>query len=385
MDLADAERLAREGIAALRRGDGQQARRQLEAASACPALPTPWLLRAQACRLTGDTEAEAAALARLLEAEPRNLSALLLSGDLNARAGDDRAALSFFQTALNVAALAAPPAALAPLLDRARAFVAAAPKRFEAHLAASLDKAGIGKPAPRIGQALDLLLGKAELYQQQPSLFYFPGLPQRQFFEREEFAWLPAIEAEFPAMRAELDAVLAEDLPFDPYVEATPGRPAPANHLLNDSSWGAMYFWKGGVLVADNAARAPRTVAALAHAPLPVIAERSPFALWSRLEPGTHIAPHHGMLNTRLICHIPLMVPEGCALRVGNETRGWREGEALIFDDSFEHEAWNRGTGTRVVLIFEIWRPELDPDDRAQLTAIFEAINRYQGAPSDPA
>ena len=121
------------------------------------------------------------------------------------------------------------------------------------------------------------------------------------------------------------------------------------------------------------------SLAALAHAPQPVIPGRAPLALFSRLTPGTHIQPHHGLLNTRLICHLPLIVPDGCGLRVGAETRSWREGEMLIFDDSFEHEAWNRGASDRTILLFEIWRPDIDVDERAQLTRIFAAIDTYAG------
>jgi len=124
-------------------------------------------------------------------------------------------------------------------------------------------------------------------------------------------------------------------------------------------------------------------MAALAKAPIPVIAGRSPMALWSRLSPGTHIKPHHGMLNTRLIVHVPLITSPGCGLRVGNETREWRLGEPLIFDDSFEHEAWNRGTSDRVILLFEIWRPEIDEQERAALVRLFEAIDAYQGVTRD--
>ena len=80
-------------------------------------------------------------------------------------------------------------------------------------------------------------------------------------------------------------------------------------------------------------------------------------ALFSVLEPGTHIPPHNGMLNTRLICHLPLIVPPGCRLRVGSETRTVEAGKTMIFDDSMEHEAWNDSGETRVVLLFEIWRP----------------------------
>ena len=103
-------------------------------------------------------------------------------------------------------------------------------------------------------------------------------------------------------------------------------------------------------------------------------------AIISVLKPGTHIPPHTGMLNTRLICHIPLIVEEGCRLRVGAETRDVVAGKAMIFDDSIEHEAWNNSDQTRAVLLFEIWRPELSGQERTALTAMYEAIGAYPSA-----
>jgi aspartyl/asparaginyl beta-hydroxylase (cupin superfamily) len=87
------------------------------------------------------------------------------------------------------------------------------------------------------------------------------------------------------------------------------------------------------------------------------------------------------MLNTRLICHLPLVVPEGCWLRVGNETRHWEEGKLLIFDDSIVHEARNPTTETRIILLFDIWRPELDRAEQRAVATIFEAIDAYGGIP----
>ena len=83
------------------------------------------------------------------------------------------------------------------------------------------------------------------------------------------------------------------------------------------------------------------------------------------------------MLNTRLICHLPLIVPPGCRLRVGNSVQNVEAGKLLIFDDSIEHEAWNDSDMIRVVLLFEIWRPELTAAERTGLTAIFESITMY--------
>jgi aspartyl/asparaginyl beta-hydroxylase (cupin superfamily) len=207
-------------------------------------------------------------------------------------------------------------------------------------------------------------------------MFYFTGLPQRPFYDRGDFDWVKALEATTPAIRAELSAMTA-DAGFRPYVEGNADRPRPNNPLLDDQSWSALYLWRGGEIVAENATHFPQTMAALGELPIPRVAGRSPMALFSRLAPGTHIQPHHGLLNTRLICHLPIVVPEGCALRVGAQTHMWREGELVIFDDSFEHEAWNRGSGTRTVLLFEIWRPEIGEDERAELTHLFEAIDSY--------
>lgn len=179
-------------------------------------------------------------------------------------------------------------------------------------------------------------------------------------------------------MQAELAAIVGSDeAAFAPYVSGSPDRPLPNNHLLNDPSWGAYYLWEGGAPVAGHAERCPAVMAALEQAPIPVIRGRSPMALFSLLRAGTHIAPHHGLLNTRLIVHIPLIAPPGCALRVGAETRAWEEGRALIFDDSFEHEAWNRSDRTRIVLLFEIWRPEIGDAERAELVTLFEAIDLF--------
>ncbi|MEG3173614.1 aspartyl/asparaginyl beta-hydroxylase domain-containing protein [Sphingomonas sp. ZB1N12] len=383
-----AESLARDGMAALRNGNAARAYDTLSLLrDGAPGMPAPWFLIAQAAQSLGrDDEAETA-LVQFLAAEPRHLAALLTMAALKVRRGDDRAAQSFYRTALNVAALPnatiAPP--LVPMLRAGEAFLTDCANRFAEHLGDALagTRLATGTSGGRIGYALDLLLGRSELYLQQPSMFYFPGLAQRAFFERDEFAWVAAIEAQTAEMRAELESVVAAEKGFAPYVQSTPDRPAPANPLLDDPSWSAFQLWRGGERVEPNASSCPHTMAALDHAPIPVIAGRSPMAIFSLLKPGTHILPHHGMLNTRLICHLPLIAPEGCGLRVGAETRAWQTGEMLIFDDSFEHEAWNRGTDSRIVLLFEVWRPELTADERAALTDIFEAIDTYQGAAVD--
>ena len=377
---AEADRMIREGVTALQCGDAAIALRLFRQAEGTAGIPQPHILIARACRALGDEAGEETALDKTLAERPRDVRALLMKGDRRAERRDDRAATAFYKIALASArASGPPPAGLTADLHRAEAYLAGAVGRYQAHLDEQLAAAGFsaGRIAPRVRQAIDILSGTRQIFLQQPNSFYFPGLPNIEFYERGMFPWLPEVEAAAPAMRAELEAVMAEDGDFPPYVEAHPDRPVPPNPLLNDPHWGAFHLWRSGAPVAGNANRCPRTMAALAAAPIPVVAGRSPMALFSLMKPGTHIQPHHGLLNTRLICHIPVITAPGCALRVGAETREWHDGKALIFDDSIEHEAWNRGGRTRVVLLFEIWRPEISPDERAALTALFEAISDY--------
>ena len=95
--------------------------------------------------------------------------------------------------------------------------------------------------------------------------------------------------------------------------------------------------------------------------------------MFSLLAPHTHIPAHTGVANTRLVCHLPLIVPPGCRFRVGESVREWREGEAFVFDDTIEHEAWNDSDKLRVVLILDLWPPALGEAERAAVSAVIAA------------
>lgn len=375
----DYQALSRDGVAALRRGDGPAAlaafRTVEEAGRGTHQLR---LLLAQAATLAQDAPAAHAALDRVIADEPTNLYALLMKGDLIDHAGDARAASSWYQAALKQAPRAGQlPADLTDKLNRTQAILIARQGEFRSHLDAALAAIDRRAAGHRFAEALDILAGRRDIYPSQPTSFYYPGLASIQWFDPAGFDWIAAIVAAAPAMLAELEAVMAGDAGLEPYVQPEPDRPVKRHPLLGDPQWSAFHLYRGGQPVAENAARCPATMAALSHAPIPHIAGRSPMALFSVLKAGTHIPPHNGMLNTRLICHIPLIVPAGCRLRVGNETREVRRFEPMIFDDSIEHEAWNDSGATRVVLLFEVWRPELSAAERQALTTLFGAIGDY--------
>jgi aspartate beta-hydroxylase len=380
----DTRALRESGVEALRRGDPRKAREAFERiveadradASACIGL-------AYACRSLNDTAASLAAVDKALSIEPRNLRALILKADHLAEAGDARGASAFYIAAINSAPAAEQlPTDLRRELERAQAMCDRYAAQFETFLD---DRLFSADPAARLAehrfaQSLDILYGRKRIYLQQPRYYYFPGLPQIQFYDRSTFPWLDAIEAATSDIRGELIEVMKDPSLFKPYAQGNPDRPfSDQAGMLNDPAWSAFYLWKDGEIVADNAARCPKTMRALETAPLPRVKNHSPAALFSLLRPAAHIPPHTGYINTRLICHLPLIVPEACVFRVGNDTRVPVEGKAWLFDDTIEHEAWNASGEARVILLFEIWRPELSAEERKLVSAMFEAIDEHSG------
>ena len=384
---SDARAHAQSGIEALRKGDVRKARESFERiVAAGQADASAYLGLAYACTGLKDHPAALAAVDRALALEPRNLRALIMKADHLAAAGDARAASSFYRAALNTAPPASQlPADLRNELGRAEAMCERYAAQFAAYLREQLVARGLveRRSTGRFRDSLDILAGGKRIYFQEPRQYFFPGLPQIQFYDREDFPWLDKVEAATADIRAELIEILKQESAFRPYVEGNPSLPqTDAQGMLNNPEWSAFYLWKNGAIVAENAARCPKTLDALADAPLARVPGRSPSILYSLLRPGARIPPHTGEVNTRLICHLPLIVPPDCSFRVGNDTRATVEGRAWVFDDTIEHEAWNGSDRTRVILLFEIWRPELTVEERGLVSAMFEAIDAYNDEPA---
>ncbi len=329
--------------------------------------------------------ADESAIDALLEREPGNVAALVDKGECRRAAGDERAAVAFYKAALRAAQeVGGPlPMVLKPAIERAQQGIAFAEEKFREHQERYLAGAGFGEGSrpPRFQQALDILNGRLQprMELQRPTSLYYPDLPQRRFFEASEFSWAAALEAAMPAIRSEILADLDSGSDeFSPYMVQNADRPRANFHgLVDNPQWSTLDLWDKGQPIAALAERFPQTIAAVEATDLPRISVRAPNVLFSRLSAGARIPPHHGMLNTRLVCHLPLVVPPGCGFRVGGETREWHEGKLLIFDDTIEHEAWNNGASDRIILIFDAWRPELDSAERQAVAALFEAVDHY--------
>jgi hypothetical protein len=210
---------------------------------------------------------------------------------------------------------------------------------------------------------------------QRPSLFYVPDLPAQEFTPRTSLPWAEEIEAHTAEVHDEYLAAVEAGARHLPYVEANTRSPL-WRELRGNPDWSSLHLFK----LAEETPLAklfPKTLKALEAADLVRVDGRPMELFFSRLKPGTHIPPHHGIANNRITVHLPLIVPGDCEIRVGSLTHRWREGELMAFDDSFEHEAWNRAPADRVVLIFEAHHPDLRPEERAAIQFAIESRGRW--------
>lgn len=386
--MATAQLRAQQALTALQQNKPDLTRKLvLELVAEGLADASTYICLAYAQRSLGDAQGAASAIDGALELDPGNLVALICKADLLDAAGNARKASLFYRSAIDQASRNRNlPKELAHEVARAKTQCERYQQLFQSQLQTELGRLASAsiQQAPRFAASMDLLSGKKQIFYQQPKIYYFPGLPQTQFFAREGFPWLTALEASWEDIRDECVEVMRDPTALRPYVEHAGDRPqgASKDSLVNNSNWSAFHLWKDGKIVAENARRCPKTLAALEDVPFTQMAGRSPSVMFSVLRPGTRIPPHHGMVNTRLICHLPLIVPPQCGLRVGNETRGVVEGKAWVFDDTMEHEAWNLSDQMRVVLLFEVWRPELSHVERSLVRSMFSAIDQYQGPSS---
>ncbi len=331
------------------------------------------------------SEAEAE---KRLTANHSDFIAILAKADHRFHADDHRAAVAFYRAAVRlVEQNGATSAGMARDAARAQAMGVWFDQLFKDHLLKALDKAGFTKNNrhPRFQKSLEIMLGERERppvfqrFPQMPLVYFYPDLPTVEFADVSQYDWRTAFEASFPAMRDEALQLLNGQADFRPYIRTNTQRPQGDVHgMLENADWSTYFLWENGGPVDDHVAACPRTFqATIDEVPLCHIGPRAPSVMLSLLRPGAHIPPHTGMINCRYICHLPLVIPENCGFRVGETTIEWAEGEMIAFDDTIQHEAWNRSDKNRLVLIFDIWRPELEPSEREMVTALFAAVDSY--------
>ncbi len=213
---------------------------------------------------------------------------------------------------------------------------------------------------------------------QIPTFLFMPGLPAVPYFDRALFPWIEEFEHETVPIQAELRTLLPRSSGSERVFTSDSLERANLRGAGSAPSWTGYYFFRHGERRNDNCSACPRTTDALEGLPLSRVRGHGPEVLFSVFTAGTHLLPHRGVTNTRSVGHLPLIIPDNCALSVGGEEHVWREGRAVVFDDTYEHEAWNRGGGTRVVLIFDIWNPYLTEVERLAFADLVAGIGDFR-------
>lgn len=167
-------------------------------------------------------------------------------------------------------------------------------------------------------------------------------------YDSRIFPWAAELEANWTIIRGELARLMMRR-------DALAGGAKPASATIGeDRGWTtfvlANYFKQND----HNIAQCPETWRLVQRVPGLVS------AMFSVLEPGKRLPSHRGPYNGVLRLHLGLIVPEpreAVAIRVDGAVHHWDEGRALIFDDTYEHEARNESDYTRVVLFVDFEKP----------------------------
>ncbi|XP_036331510.1 aspartyl/asparaginyl beta-hydroxylase isoform X4 [Rhagoletis pomonella] len=232
--------------------------------------------------------------------------------------------------------------------------------RFYFNLGDSLQRLGRQAEAVEVykrGAALKLF---PSAYQR--ALYNEPNLRAKPFWTKAEttyVSYLNELELNWRAIRDEALSLLGRRGYFIDEAES----------LRDTGNWQQFELYARGQRRVENCQKAPITCGLIKKFSAAASCRRGQVK-FSVMQPGTHVHAHCGPTNCRLRAHLGLVVPSGTRLRVAEEERTWIEGEFLIFDDSFEHEVWHNGSSFRLVLIVDVWHPDLSVQQRRTLTPI---------------
>ena len=390
-DPDDAGYRALRASALMAAGQWQPAVELLERSASDPSAPFGVKAKLAICRAAlGDHRAAAGMFAGALAERPDEFPLRLAFAETLSAVGDAEDALPEYFRALHDAQIrgrwlddASTPPMLRERVKRAMQLVDRGRREwFERLLQPHVAAFGRDSLA-RVEEALQVYLGLRSATgdpRQKPKFLWMPSLPATPFFDRELFDWYPALEHAADAIREELQVVLARERELTPFLVIDDKAVEDAYLAGNPDSraWDAYFFHRHGVQHDEHLLACPRTAAALQAVPLTRIDGHAPEVLFSVLAPQTHIKPHHGVTNTRVVTHLPLVIPTGdCKLVVGGDVHAWRQDRCVTFDDTFLHEAWNRTDHTRVVLILDTWNPWLRAEECVVLKDLVEGIGAF--------
>ncbi|NDW14778.1 hypothetical protein GTQ48_04440 [Alteromonas genovensis] len=319
------------------------------------------------------------AINKALRIDSNDITLLVYKADLHVELGSEQEALPIYRRAIEVGdTFEVLPDQLQSSILQAHRKVSQITQSMFQYLDEILGQHSKDKLPSRFNRSIDLIKGKINRFEQQPRAFFYPELPCREFYHKDEFSWASLVESNRDMICKELQALMASET-FLPYMQSDHiTTDNSSTKLVNNNDWSAFHLIKNGKVDPIAKQYCPNTLALFDSLPLPRVKNFSPMLVFSKLKAGAKIPPHCGYYNTRLIAHLPITSEPGCYLRVGGQTESVKEGKLIIFNDSIEHEAWNDSQKDRVVLIFDIWRPELLDSEKEALASLFSSLNLYK-------
>ena len=259
------------------------------------------------------------------------------------------------------AARSVPPSPERLYVELARAGVLPA-ERLGTKTAHAAESTARSNGDPQLPARFQTYIAGLRTNRKNPRMTIYPGLLSTPWHYPQQFQLVRDLEAAADKIAAEVRALAGREFQDQ------------AENIDRTGRWSVLFLYERGRKNEHICSQCPETVAAI-EANRTVLSLGG-LAYFSRLEPGTQVAPHTGPTNMRLRCHLGIDVPEGCGLRVGGTTRKWQEGRCVVFDDSFTHEVWNTSDRERVVLVVDLWHPDLTNDE----VALLHGLHRYATA-----
>lgn len=367
---------------AMARGDVRQAASLLEVAAQRGRDSTTLLRLATVRRSLGDLPGALDAANAAVELSPRNFLMCLLLGSLRETTG----ALHAAQRAYRAACAHAPldlsfQPAMQQQLARAKLRVAALDEWQQRLLEWDASDAALPltpQEERRLRGLRTNIIENMDRERVTPPAFVIPGIKAKRYFDPATFPGIAELEQATHAIRDEFLSLAEQNR--DAFSSRLSGLHTTERDKARAGAWSMIPLIRNGRVVEEFASRCPHTMRLAQRLDQPKLSLISPSLYFSVLEPNSGIAPHTGITNARLIAHLPLIVPPNCGFRVGGEQRSWEVGKALVFDDMTVHEAWNDSDRIRVVLIADLWRPELSAAERGVVTELMDCPDVREAA-----
>lgn len=378
---------------AVERGDLDAANEHLCAAAKVAPADVPSLFaHAQVLAQLGQLDAARDRLNALLQLDPAHYLSWLCLGDLRQACGDNVGALRAWYQAITRAhqagqwrdAATTDPSILGTVLRNIERLRRGRRDLYFESFREVREACGSSALA-RVERALTGYLGEWDATppdpRQRPKFFYFPDLPAGPFHDPGLQPWAPRLREAWLDIRAEAAELLLADRDFESFLGLKPGQSATAyvGGTNPKASWDAYFFYRHGVRLEPQHAQCPTTSAILESIDLCRVGNQAPEVCFSVIRPQSTIVAHHGVTNTRLVMHLPLIVPRDCALNIVDAgTHHWKEGELMMFDDTYQHEAWNNSDQPRLIVLMDCWNPHLTEPEQWAVKLLVEAIDSVE-------